>query len=99
MAGRSLHDGPKKAPEHRVSLESNERKFLSLGGPDLKRVHRRHGPVGPFGASRVNTANILHDVDRTAAPTRRALWKRIVFPFAAVCIGVLLTLLLVEAAL
>jgi hypothetical protein len=47
----------------------------------------------------VNTANILHDVDRTAAPTRRALWKRIVFPFAAVCIGVLLTLLLVEAAL
>jgi hypothetical protein len=47
----------------------------------------------------VNTANILHDVDRTAAPTRRALWKRIVFPFAAVCIGVLLTLQLVEAAL
>ena len=47
----------------------------------------------------MNTANISHDVDRTADPARRALWKRIVFPFAAVCIGVLLTLLLVEAAL
>ena len=47
----------------------------------------------------MNTADISHDVDRTADPTRRALWKRIVFPFAAACIGVLLTLLLVEAAL
>jgi hypothetical protein len=42
---------------------------------------------------------IPQDADRAAKPAGRAIWKRMVFPFAATCIGLLATLLLVEAAL
>jgi len=42
---------------------------------------------------------IPEGADRAAKPVGRAIWKRMVFPFSAVCIGLLATLLLVEAAL
>ena len=47
----------------------------------------------------MNDGGNPQDVDRAAKQAGRAIWKRVVFSFAAVCIGLLATLLLVEAAL
>jgi len=67
-------------------------------GPNLERP-RTSRSEKLFEESRLNTEDISQDVNRTTNSTGRALWKRVVFPFAAACIGVFLTLLLVEAAL